>query len=42
MQKLLKEVEKNPHFELLPTGKIRCKLTNHDMMPDLKSFQEYL
>lgn len=42
MSKLLKEVKSNPHFELLGNGKIRCILTNHDIMPDLESFHKYL
>jgi hypothetical protein len=41
-KQLLKEVKKNPHFETLDNGKIHCKLTGHDLMPDLETFKKYL
>ncbi|KAL4488016.1 hypothetical protein ABPG72_009354 [Tetrahymena utriculariae] len=39
---ILELVKSNPYFEILENGKIRCKLTNHEMNPDVAKYNEYI
>jgi len=41
-KKLAKEVAKHSDFEVLPSGKIHCNLTGHDLMPRADDFAAYL
>jgi len=41
-KKLAKEVAKYSDFEVLPSGKIHCNLTGHDLMPRADDFKAYL
>ncbi|EAR88431.1 surfeit locus protein (macronuclear) [Tetrahymena thermophila SB210] len=39
---IIEIVKSNPYFEILENGKIRCKLTNHEMNPDVSKYNEYI
>ncbi|KAL4469557.1 hypothetical protein ABPG74_004810 [Tetrahymena malaccensis] len=39
---IIELVKSNPYFEILENGKIRCKLTNHEMNPDVSKYNEYI
>ncbi|CAD8096698.1 unnamed protein product [Paramecium sonneborni] len=41
-KELQKLVQNNKHFEFLPSGKIKCILTNHEILPTLQEFNNYL
>ena len=34
-------IKKNPEFELLTNGKIKCNLTGHEMRPDVAELQKH-
>lgn len=38
---LKKAVEQHPYFELTKNGKIKCKLTGHELPLRKKDFDEY-
>lgn len=40
--KLQKLVKKNPHFEFIENGKVRCTLTQHEFLPILENYQNYI
>lgn len=41
-QEVLNKVKENSNFEILDNGKIKCKLTSHEIMPNLDQFEAYL
>ncbi|CAD8128330.1 unnamed protein product [Paramecium sonneborni] len=41
-KELQKLVQNNKHFEFLPSGKIKCILTHHEILPTLQEFNNYL
>ncbi|CAK87776.1 unnamed protein product (macronuclear) [Paramecium tetraurelia] len=41
-KELQKLVQNNKHFEFLSSGKIKCLLTHHEILPTLQEFNNYL
>ncbi|CAD8167873.1 unnamed protein product [Paramecium pentaurelia] len=41
-KELQKLVQNNKHFEFLSSGKIKCILTHHEILPTLQEFNNYL
>ncbi|CAK76189.1 unnamed protein product (macronuclear) [Paramecium tetraurelia] len=41
-KELQKLVQNNKHFEFLSSGKIKCILTHHEILPTLQEFTNYL
>lgn len=35
-------ISKYPFFELTEHGKIKCTITGHDLLPDVKTLKQYM